>query len=80
MSKEQKHILNCTHREKSIKISFDIYADIEPLLEKIDPRQNYPKKPSTTKVKKHTMCDYSLFTHCSFDSNKNKCDYYKGID
>ena len=24
------------------------------------------------------LCDYSLFTHCSFDSNKNKNDFHRG--
>ena len=24
------------------------------------------------------LCDYSLFTHCSFDSNKNKHDFHRG--
>ena len=30
------------------------------------------------KVHKDTSCGYSLFTHCSFDSNKNKHDYLRG--
>ena len=37
-----------------------------------------PEKLSTTKVNKHTPSGYSLFTHCLFDTTKNKLDYYRG--
>ena len=39
---------------------------------------NNPKKSSTTKINKHTVSGYSLFTNCSFDTTKNKLDYYRG--
>ena len=39
---------------------------------------NNPKKSSTTKTNKHLPSGYSLFTHCSFDTTKNKLDYYSG--
>ena len=39
---------------------------------------NNPEKSSTTKINKHTSSAYSLFTHCSFDTTKNKLDYYRG--
>ena len=39
---------------------------------------NNPKKPSTTKINKHTPSGYSLFTHFLFDTAKNKLDYYRG--
>ena len=39
---------------------------------------NNPKKSSTTKIDKHTPSGYSLFTHCSFGTTKNKLDYYRG--
>ena len=39
---------------------------------------NNPKKSSATKINKHTASGYSLFTHCSFDTTKNKLDYHKG--
>ena len=38
---------------------------------------NNPEKSSTTKINKHTPSGYSLFTHCSFDTTKNKLDYYR---
>ena len=37
-----------------------------------------PKKSSTTKINKHGPSGYSLFTHCSLDTTKNKLDYYRG--
>ena len=36
------------------------------------------EKSSTTKINKHKASDYSLFTYCSFDTTKNKLDYYRG--
>ena len=38
---------------------------------------NNPEK-SSTKINKHTPSGCSLFTHCSFDTRKNKLDYYRG--
>ena len=53
---------------------------MESLLEKISICHNNPKKPSTTKMNKHTASGYPLFTHCSFDNTKNRLDCYKGQD
>ena len=39
---------------------------------------NNPEKSSTTKINKHTPSGCSLFTHCSFNTTKNKLDYYRG--
>ena len=39
---------------------------------------NNPEKSSPTKINKHTPSGYSLFTQCSFDTTKNKFDYYRG--
>ena len=55
---------------------FTIYADLESLLEKMNTCHNNPKMSSATKINKHTPSSYSLFTHCSFDTTKNKFDYY----
>ena len=63
-----------------MKVPFIIYADLEPLLEKMSTCHNNPEKSSTTKINKHTPSDYSLFTHCSFDATKNKLDGYRGKD
>ena len=78
MPKEHNKILKYKHGEKSMKVSFIIYADLEALLEKMSTCHNNPKKLSTTKINKHTPSGYSLFTHCSFDTTKNKFDCYRG--
>ena len=57
------------------KVPFIIYADLDSLLEKMSTCHNNPKKSSTTKINKHTPSGYSLFTHCSFNTIKNKLDY-----
>ena len=33
---------------------------------------------STINIGKHTLCGYLLFTHCLFDGNRNRLDYYRG--
>ena len=66
--------------EKSVKLPFFVYADLESWLEKMSTCYNNPEKSSTTKINKHTPSGYSLFTHCSFDKTKNKLDYYRGED
>ena len=75
---KKESIIKYNQGEKSIKIPFVIYANLESLLEKINTCYNIPKKSSTTKMNKHTASVYSLFTHCSFDTTKNKLDYYRG--
>ena len=59
-----------------MKVPFTIYADFE-LLQKMNTCHNNPENSSTTKINKYTPSGYSLFTH-SFDTTKNKCDYYRG--
>ena len=61
-----------------MKVLFTIYTDLEPLLEKMNTCHNNPEKLSTTEINKHTPSGYSLLTHCSFDTTKNKFDYYRG--
>ena len=66
--------------EKSIKLPFVVYADLECLLEKMSTCYNNPEKSSTTKINKFTPSGYSIFTHCSFDKSKNKLSYYRDED
>ena len=81
MPKEDNKILKYNHGEKSLKVPFIIYADLECLLEKISTcinpyinpesfSHNNPEKSSTTKANEHTRSGYSLFTHSSFDATK----------
>ena len=55
-----------------------MYTNLESLLEKMNTCHNNPEKSSTTKINKHTPSGYSLFTQCSFDTTRNKLDYYRG--
>ena len=66
--------------EKSIKLPFVVYADLECFLEKMSTRYNSLEESSTTKINKHTPSGYSIFTHCSFDESKSKLNYYRGED
>ena len=80
MPKEDNKVLKYNHGEKSMKIPFIIYADLESLLEKINTCHNNSKKSSTSKINKHTASGCSLFTNCSFDVTKNKLYYCRGND
>ena len=44
--------------EKSLKLPFIIYADLECLLEKVNTCYNNPEESSTTKINKHTPSGY----------------------
>ena len=82
MPEKDNKILKQNYGEKSMKVPFIIYADLEPLLENMSTRHNNPEKSSATKINKHTPSGYSLFTmnylHYSFDTIKDKLDYYRG--
>ena len=80
MSNEENKIIKYNQGEKSIKLPFIIYADLECLLEKMSTCYNNPEESSATEINKHTPSGYSLFTHCSFDKTKNKLDYYRSED
>ena len=66
MPTEDNKILKYNHGEKSMKIPFIIYADLESLLEKMGTSHNNPEKSSTAKMNKDTPSGYSLFKNCSF--------------
>ena len=78
MPEKDNKILKYNQGEKSMKVLFIIYANLESLLEKMDTCQNNPEKSSINKINKHTPSGYSLFIHCSLDATKNKLDYYRG--
>ena len=78
MPEEDNKILKYNYGEKSMEVPFIIYADLESLFEKMNTCYNNLEKSSTTKINKHTSPGCSLFTHCSFDTTKNKLDYYRG--
>ena len=80
MPTKDNNIIKYNQEEKSIKLPFVVYADLECLLEKISICQNNPNKSSTTEINKHVPSGYSVFTHRSFDQTKNKLNYYRGKD
>ena len=80
MSTKDNNTIKYNQGEKSIKLPFVVYADLECLLEKISTCQNNPNESSTTEINKHVPSGYSLVTHCSFDKLKNKFDHYRGKD
>ena len=65
-------IIKYNHGEKSMKLPFVIYADLECLLEKMSTYINNPNESSSTKINNCTPAGYSIFTSCSFDKSKNK--------
>ena len=67
MPEEYNKTLKYNQGQKSTRVPFIIYADLECLLEKMNTCHNNPEKSSATKINKHTPSGYSLFTHCSFD-------------
>ena len=79
MPEEGNKILKCNHGKKSMKVPFIIHADLESLLGKMSTCNDNPEKSSTTKINKHTPSGYSFFTHCSFDTTKNKFGCYRGM-
>ena len=80
MPDENNKILKYNPGEKSLKVPFIIYADLECLLEKVDTCSNNPEKSYTEKKAKHKPSGYSLVTCCSFDKSKTKHKYYRGKD
>ena len=80
MPTKNNNIIQYNQGEKSLKLPFVVYADLECLLEKMSTCQNNHNESSTTEINKHTPSGYSIFTHCSFDRAKNKIDYYRAKD
>ena len=78
MPTKDNNAIKYNQGEKSIKLPFVIYSDLECLLEKMSTCINNPIESSTTEINKHTPSGYSIFTSCSFDESKNKINYYRG--
>ena len=62
------------------KTSFDIYADLECIIEKIDGCKNNPENSYTTKASKHIPSNFSTSTISSFGSTESKDNIYRGKD
>ena len=64
--------LKYNHGEKSLKVTFAIYAGLECLLIKQQSCQNNPNESYTERKAIHEPSGYSLNLICSFDSKLNK--------
>ena len=80
MPSNDNNLINYNKGEKSLKLPFIIYADLECLLEKISTCYNNPNLSSTTKINQHVPSGYSIFTNCSFDKSYNNLSHYRGED
>ena len=67
-------------REKSLKVLFIIYADLECLLKKVQFCQNNPENSCTEKKVKHKSSGYAWCSICSFGEKKNRRYFYRGKD
>ena len=65
MSTKNNNTIKCNHGEKSMKLPFVIYADLECLLEKMSTCINNPNESSTTEINKHNhrVVQYLLIVH-----------------
>ena len=80
MPDEDNKILQYISGEKSLKVPFVIYADLECVLKKVNTCQNNPDKSYTKKKATHRPSGYSLSTCCSFDKSLNEQKYYRAED
>ena len=53
MPTKDNNVIKYNHGEKSIKLTFVVYPDLECLLEKMNTCYNNPEESSTTKINKH---------------------------
>ena len=68
------------HGEKSLKVPFIIYVDLECLLEIIRSCQNNLKKSYRGRKAKHEPSSWAMTVKCLFDLTKSKHDYYRERD
>ena len=80
MPNEYNKTLEYNHGEKSLKIPFIIYIDLECLLEIIRSCLNNPEKSYTERKVKHEPSDWAMTVKCLFDPTKNKHYYYREIN
>ena len=80
MPNENNNILKYNSEERSLKVSFIIYADLECFFVKIDASQNNPERTYTENKAMHIPSGYSRVTYCSFDKSKTEWNYYRGED
>ena len=62
MPTKNNNIIEYNHEEKSMKLPFVIYTDLECLLEKMSTCINNPNESSTTKINKHTIGLFNIYS------------------
>ena len=67
---EGNKILEFNQYQKPDKASFNVYADLECVIEKIDRCKNNAKNSSTTRVTEHIQSGFSMSTISSFRNRK----------
>ena len=75
-----KNSLEFNQYQKSDKVPFIIYADLECLIEKIDGCKHNPQNSFTTKVSEHIRSGFSMSTILSFKNIENRHDVNRGKD
>ena len=80
MPSQGNKTLKYNHGEKSLKVPFTIYADLECLLMKQQSCQNNPNESYTERKAMHEPCGYALSLISLFNSNENKHNVYRGRD
>ena len=80
MSSEDTKILGFNQYQKSDKVSFITYKDLECVIEKINGSKNNPENSSTTKLSRHIPSNFSMSTTPSFRIIENKYVLYRGKD
>ena len=75
MPEESKNVLKYRPGDKSLKLPFIIYADLECLLKKEQFCQNNPKNSYTERKAKHKPSGYSLKLNCLFDETKADANF-----
>ena len=73
-------ILEFSQYQKFDKAQFDIYADLECLIEKIDISKNIPQNSLTIKVSEHIASGFPMYAMSSFKNIENGNALYRGKD
>ena len=77
---EDTKISEFNQYQKFDKVQFDIYADLECLIEKIDISKNIPQNSLTIKVSEHIASGFPMYAMSSFKNIENGNALYRGKD
>ena len=80
ISSEDPKILAVSKYQKLHKAPFNIYVDLECIIEKIDGCKSNPENSSTTKKSKQIPSCFSMSTISSFRGIENKHNVYRSKD